>query len=260
MNDCSKDPKMVSKLLHVENAEHEIYITQLLKKINNYNKHFLVIEENCSLKTNQFKILYIPYKESIPNKLSFNSNYNSLLTSIQLLIQNKIVHFDINKKNIIHSDSIYLLNFGISIDMTHVYSKFKKYFYTYFIKNYKWPLEVHLLCYQINVGKITPDILKTICTEFVNHHIILQNSNSKFVKEYTTKSIEYYSTIIQLPYDEFIKKCISSWKTWDNYALIIYLFEEKYTIPLLFLKNIHYLPTERLSVPKCIELTAASTA
>jgi hypothetical protein len=247
----------ISKLIHFENAEHELYISGLIKKIN-YNKHFLIVEESCTL-PNKFKILYYPYKEIIPHSLSFNTIYHSLLTSVQILIHTKIVHFDINKKNIIHSDNIYLTNFGIAIDMTNVYSKFKKYFYTYFIQQYQWPLEVHLLCYQINVGKITYDILTIICTEFVKHHIILQKSNLKFVKEYISKSIEYYLPIIQLPHDEFIKTCISSWKTWDNYALIIYLFEQ-YTIPTLFLKNIHYLPTERLSVSKCLELTAASTA
>ena len=41
----------------------------------------------------------------------------------------------------------------------------------------------------------------------------LQKSNDKFVKEYTEKSIEYYSDIITFPTEEFIKKCISSWRT-----------------------------------------------
>jgi len=250
-------PGKISKLVNIENAKHEIYIAGLIKKINNYENYFLITDENCRI-DDKFKILYTPYKEPIINNLSFNSIYYSLLTSIQILIDHKIVHFD--KKKIIQSDNIYLTNFKISIDMKNVYSKFKTYFYTYYIKNYYWPLEVHLLCYSINVGKITPDILKIICTDFTNNHIILKKSNPKFINEYITKSIDYYSPWIQLPYDEFIKKIIGSWKTWDNYGLIIYLFEQKYTIPTLFLKNIHYLPTERLSVSKCLELTAASTA
>jgi hypothetical protein len=277
--DCSgnihPDSKMVSKLVQYDNAQREIYMSKLIHKIPHYKKHFVVVEDNCTIEgkipfkkcnaikstDTKFKILYIPYKEKTQSNISFLSMYNTLLTSVQLLIHHKIVHFDINKQNMIQShNNIFLIDFGIAIDIRNVYSKVKDYFYTYHISYYQWPLEVHILCYHLYVGKITHTILTKICNDYVKHHIVLQKSNDKFVKEYIEGSIEYFSTIISLPAEEMIKQCICSWKTWDNYALIICLFQMKYTIPTLFFKNIHYLPSERLSVPKCIELTATSSA
>jgi serine/threonine protein kinase len=273
--DCSgnlhPESKMVSKLIQYDHGKDEIYISNLIRKIPNYKNHFLVVEDNCTIdkavpfkkcdsvkQDTKFKILYIPYKQQTPSNRSFHSLYKELLESIQLLVHNKIVHFDIKPSNTIQAENVYLIDFGISIDMTHVYSNVTHYFYKYHIQYYHWPLEVHLLCYRLHVGKITLDILEKICRDFVKHHIVLQKSNDKFVKEYTEKSIEYYSDIITFPTEEFIKKCISSWKTWDNYALIICLFQMNYTIPTLFFKNIHYLPSERLSISKCLELTATS--
>ena len=268
------EDKMVSKLINNKDADHELYIAKKLKKIKNYKDYFIPAEGSCTLKKstklkpcsalksyhNKFKILYVPYKKKLPLTLSFPKLYHSLLESVHLLIQHKIVHYDLHENNIINSDRPYIIDFGLSIDINKVYSNLSHYFYTHYIQYYVWPLEVHLLNYRINVGKITPDILSTICHDFVKYNIVLQSSTPKFVKEYTSESIHYYTPIIELPYDEFIKKCIHSWKTWDNYALIIYLFKLNYTIPNLFFKNIHYLPSERLSVSKCLELTAASTA
>ena len=277
--DCSGNihPKstMVSKLVQYDNAQREIYIAKLIHKIDHYKDHFIVVEDNCTIHgkvpfqtcnaikstDTKFKILYIPYKEKTYCNLSFNTIYHTLLTSVQLLIHHKIVHFDINKENIIQSNKdIFLIDFGISIHMTNVYSKLKDYFYTYHISYYQWPLEVHILCYHLYLGKLTTVIIEKICKDYVKHHIVLQKSNEKFVKEYIEGSIEYFSSMVSLPVEEMIKQCISSWKTWDNYALIIYLFQMKYTIPTLFFKNIHYLPSERLSVAKCLELTATSPA
>jgi serine/threonine protein kinase len=277
--DCSgnihPESKMVSKLVQYDIAKREIYISRLIHKIDNYKDHFLVVESNCTIngkvpfkkcdaikpRDTKFKILYIPYKEKTYCELSFHSIYSKLLTSVQLLINHKIVHFDINKENIIQSNKdIFLIDFGISIDMTNVYSNLKYYFYTFHIQYYQWPLEVHILCYYLYIGKITHDTLVKICNEYVKHHVVLQKSNAKFVKEYLDGSIDYFSQILSHPVEEIVKHCISSWKTWDNYALIIYLFKMNYSIPTLFFKNIHYLPSERLSVAKCLELTAASLA
>ena len=277
--DCSgnidTDSNMVSKLVQYDNAQREIYMARLIHKIKNYKDHFLIVEDTCTIRgkvpfkkcdaikprDTKFKILYIPYKEKTYCDLSFNFIYKSLLTSVELLIQHKIVHFDIYKSNIIQSNKdIFLIDFGIAIDMTNVYSNLKHYFYTYHIQYYQWPLEVHILCYRLYVGKLTHDIVEKICKEYVKHHIVLQKANDKFVKEYIDGSIKYFSQMISLPGEELVKQCISSWKTWDNFALIIYLFQMNYSIPTLFFKNIHYLPSERLSVSKCLELTATSPA
>lgn len=262
---------MVSKIVNDKDALHEIAISKLIKKIKNYQHHFLPVESFCNVKQSlpivkcnaikhhsKFKILYIPYKETLPTTYDFNTLYHALLQSIQLLIQNKIVHFDIKPGNVILSDKPYILDFNLSFSMKQIMANLENVFYKYYPSYYYWPLEVHLLSYRINHGPITPNVLTHTCNEFVKHHKMLQKLSTRFIQEYIDGSIRHFSTIILLSSKEFIQACIQSWKTWDNYAAIIYMFEEGYTIPPHFIKNIHYLPKERLSVPHC--LTATSTS
>ena len=91
---------MVSKLVNDYSAKREINTGKLVKKIKNYKDHFLPVEHYCNVtkplpikKCNllkgvaHYKIMYVPYKKSIPNKLDFHTLYHALLTSIQLLIK-----------------------------------------------------------------------------------------------------------------------------------------------------------------------------
>ena len=261
----------VSKIVNNHDAIHEIAMSKLIKKIKNYQDHFLPVESHCNVKQplpivkcnamkrhTKFKILYIPYKETMPTEYDFNTLYHKLLQSIQLLIQHKIVHFDIKPGNIILSDKVYILDFNLSFSMKHIMTNLETSFYKYHPSYYFWPLEVHLLCYHVNHGPITLQLLTHICNEFVKHHRMLHKLSSRFVQEYIDGSIRYFSSILSLSSKEFIQTCIQSWKTWDTYAATIFMFESGYTIPPLFLKNIHYLPKERLSISQC--LTATSTS
>jgi serine/threonine protein kinase len=262
---------MVSKIVNDSDAQHEIDISNLVKKIKNYQDHFLPVENHCNVKQKlpivkcdaikhhtKYKILYIPYKETMPTNYDFKQLYHALLQSLQLLIQHKLVHFDIKQGNIILSDKVFILDFNLSISMKNVMVNLENAFYKFQPSYYYWPLEVHLLCYRINHGPVTLPRLTHICNEFVKHHSMLQKLSPRFIKEYTEGSIAHFTTILELSSKEFIKACIQYWKTWDNYATIIYLFEEGYAIPPMFLKNIHYLPKERLSVTKCLTATSAS--
>jgi hypothetical protein len=272
--DCKGNPittPMVSKIVNDSVAQHEIDISNIVKKIKNYKDHFLPVENHCNVHQKlpivkcdaiknhtKYKILYIPYKETFPTNYDFNQIYHTLLQSIQLLIQHKIVHFDIKQGNIILSDKVYILDFNLSFSMKNVMGNLETAFYKYHPSYYFWPLEVHLLCYRINHGPVTLTRLTHICTEFVKHHSMLQKLSPRFIKEYTEGSIQHFTTFLELSSKEFIKACIQHWKTWDNYAALIYLFEEGYTIPPMFIKNIHYLPKERLSVSRCLTATSAS--
>jgi len=265
------DTSMVSKIVNENDAKHEIHISKLVRNIKNYQDYFLPVEQYCDVKKklnikpcnaikrhSKFKLLYIRYKEPLTVKHEFKPLYHSILQSIQLLTQHKIVHFDLKEENIILSDKVYIIDFGLSISMKNIFSYLDTAFYRYAINYYLWPLEVHLLCYRINHGPITYERLTQICNDFVKHHAIIQRLSPRFIQEYIEQSILYFSTLIQLSYKEFIQTCIQSWKTWDNYAATIYLISENYTIPSIFLKNIHYLPKERLSISYCLTATSAA--
>jgi hypothetical protein len=272
--DCKGNPittPMVSKIVNASYAQREIDMSKLVKKIKNYQNYFLPVENHCTVhqqlpivKCNaiknhsNYKILYIPYKETLSTHYEFKQLYHHLLQSIQLLIQHKLVHFDIKPGNIILSDKVYILDFNLSFSMKNIMGNLETAFFKYQPSYYYWPLEVHLLCYRVNHGPITLTRLTDICTEFVEHHSMIQKLSPRFIKEYKEGSIAYFSTILELSSKEFIKACIQHWKTWDNYAVIIYLFEEGYAITPMFLKNIHYLPKERLSVSRCLTATSAS--
>jgi hypothetical protein len=272
--DCNNNPlasDMVSKISNEITAQREIAISNMVKKIKNYQDHFLPVENHCNVKRplpivkcnaikhhSHYKILYIPYKKTLPTKYDFKTLYHALLQSIQLLIQHKLVHFDIKQGNIILSDKVYILDFNLSFSMKKIRSNLENAFFKFHPSYYYWPLEVHLLCYHVNHGPITMPRLTYICNEFVKHHKMLHKLSPRFINEYIHGSIEHFSTIIELSSKDFIQVCTQSWKTWDNYAAIIYMFEEGYDIHPMFLKNIHYLPKERLSVPYCLTATSAS--
>jgi len=266
------DEEMVSKIVDDEAAQYEIIIAKLVKKIKNYKDHFLPIESYCNVegklpvkkcnvltKFSKFKILYVPFKQKRKNDMQFKPLYHTLLKSIQLLVQHNIVHFDIKRENIIIADKVYLIDFGISFSMQTIFKKLLYAFYTYRIKYFQWPLEVHILSYFLNKGPLTPTSIKMICTDFVKYNVIFDNSTTEFQDEYTNKSIEYYSKLLTLSSRDIVKSCLQGWKTWDNYALMIYLYEEGFTkeITPFFMKVIHYLPKERPSIEQCLAATSA---
>jgi len=275
--DCSgkiiKEP-MVSKIVDTYAAQHELNIAKLVKQINNYKNHFLPIENYCNVhgqlpvkkcavltKYSKFKILYVPYKEKRRITLSFKDLYHSLLQSVQLLVQNHIVHFDIKRENIINADKVYLLDFGISFSMKSIFKNLLYVFYTYHIKYFQWPLEVHILSYFLNKGPLTKSVIEMICKDFVKYNVIFDNTTTEFQDEYTKKSIEYYSKLLHLSSRDIVKTCLQGWKTWDNYALMIYLYEEGYSkeITPFFMKTIHYLPSERPSIEQCLAATRSTS-
>ena len=265
------DTPMVSKIVDNYAAQRELYIAKLVKKIKNYKDHFLPIENYCNIQGklpvkkcralnnfSKFKILYVPFKQQRNNDIAFKPLYHTLLQSIQLLVQHNIVHFDIKRENIIIAEKVYIIDFGISIGMQTIYKQLLHVFYIYHIRYFQWPLEVHILCYFLNKGPLTQQVINTICTEFVKYNVIFNITTNEFNQEYITKSIEYYSKLLTLSYRDIVNTCLQGWKTWDNYALMIYLYEEGFTkeITPFFMKVVHYLPKERPSIEQCLAATA----
>ena len=266
---------MVSKIIDNYAAQHELTIAKMVKKIKNYKDHFLPIENYCNVEGKlpvkkckiltrfyKFKILYVPFKQKLKNNFAFKPLYHTLLKSVQILVQHNLIHFDIKRENIIIADKVYLLDFGISFSMQNIFKHLLHAFYTYHIKYFQWPLEVHILSYFLNKGPLTNSSIKMICTEFVKYNVIFDNSSIEFQDEYTKKSIEYYSKLLTLSPRNIVKSCLQGWKTWDNYALMIYLYEEGYAkdITPFFMKVIHYLPKERPSIEECLAATSTATA
>ena len=257
----------LTKLVNVNNGKNEINISKMVKKIPNYIKYFSPIESWCTISSsklsvpicssvntkNEYTILKKPYVHTVPVLLTIPfilTLYQELKQSIQILIRNKIVHFDIKKYNILFSPFPIIIDFGISFSIKKVLSNLPKCFYLYAPEEDNWPIDVHILSYIINVGKLTDESVRKTCTIFVKNHRIFKKQTAKYRKNYLDQCIQYYSTFI--PMNDNILELIKGWKTWDMYGLatfIINLIQSKepgHPFKDKMLDLLHYNPYKRI--------------
>ena len=103
------------------------------------------------------------------------NSFNVLLRSISLLVNKKIVHYDLKGSNILYSTKKnipLIIDFGLSIDMSSINNKsLKEVFYTYAPQYYVWPLEVHYLGLLFNVDKEpSEEALSNLAKEYVKNN------------------------------------------------------------------------------------------
>ncbi len=265
----SNNKKYVSKIQKDNKyADNEKKIGELVVKIDGYINHFAPILiknklsiakvkknifNDCSVlkrkkKSNNLIIMKMEYingddfidyliknKESVEIVKNLISTYTHLLTSIKLLTDIKVIHFDLKGDNILYNvdkDIPILIDFGLSINMNDLINqnisleKLKKSFYVFGPDYYIWPIEVHYLCYLLNVNdRPNKNDIEKICKEYVKENIALSmNCSKQFIKKYYKECVNELLNINSLPFNEQINKVLSSWFTWDNYSLsIIYL-------------------------------------
>lgn len=265
----SEDTKYVSKIQKNNRyAENEKKLGDIVSKIDGYINHFAPILVKSNLKTTKIKkdvikkcavlkegkkndsliIMKMEYINGddfieylIKNKGSLHiiknliSSYTHLLTSIKLLTDSKIVHFDLKGDNILFNkdkEIPIMIDFGLSINMNELINqnisveKLRNYFYVFGPDYYVWPIEVHYLCYILNVNE-NPSVndIKEICNEYVKENIALSmNFSNTFIQSYKEKCQKVLTDLNNLSFGEKINSVLSLWYTWDNYSLsIIYL-------------------------------------
>ena len=232
----------VSKIVNTKYSAREIAIGKKIKQIPNYQDFFVPVEKSCPIQSNKvkrckaltyettFTLLTMPYLKPVVSTFD-RTAFNTLTYAIELLIEHKLVHFDIKLDNIIFTPKPYLIDFGISLDMSDV--DLASYFFVYDPHQYIWPIEVHLLCYMIDQNWSEAS-LKKVCEKVCNSPIkpLLQD-------DYKVKCIQHYSYVWKLPRKEVIAKLMEGWRTWDMYALTLLLSQPH--------ANLHYDATKRLS-------------
>ena len=255
---------------------------ELITKIDGYINHFSPVVKKELLKTTKIKkdffkecsalkdsdkndsliIMKMEYINGddfieylIKNKGSIDivknliSSYTHLLTSIKLLTDAKLIHYDLKGDNILFNkdkEIPIMIDFGLSINMNELINqsisveKLKKYFYVYGADYYVWPIEVHYLCYilHVNENPSREDINK-ICDEFVKENVALTlNFSNSFIQSYKKKCVKTLEGLNTYDFASRINKVLSYWYTWDNYALsIIYLLFVYYLNINGYLKN-----------------------
>ena len=305
--------KYISKIQRYdESARNEIRIGKMIQNIGGFEDHFSPILKFCNIdiasikdkEINKCTILkkhpskkfivmklryvdgndFIDYLIGQKNSVQLVSNiilsYNHLLTTLSMLIENQILHYDIKGTNIlfdIEKESPILIDFGLSIEIEKIdfndnenilIKNLKEIFYVSAPEYYLWSLEIHYLCYILHKNKEpTETELIELATKYVNKNKALnKNFSDWFLKKYKEKCIRQLKKYNNMKYIDRIKHLFSYWKTFDNYGLsIMYLKFLRYIningfldnhfilfFSKLLLKNIDPNPDNRLSIVETI--------
>ena len=297
----SDSEKHVSKIQRYDNsAKNEITIGNILSNIPEYRNHFAPVINHCNIdigqikdkdknkcmlfkkkKTNKYVLMKLDYVEGMEflqymvknaNSVQIINNiinsFNHILRSISLLVNKKIIHYDLKGSNILYSTKKkmpLIIDFGLSINLNNIDNiNLNEVFYTYAPQYYVWPLEVHYLGLLFNVEKEpTEEALKNLAKVYVeNNKGINKNFSPNFLKRFEKKCLQQLKLYSQMRFDERVKYLMNFWNTWDNYSLsITYLRFLKYLalngfyensfikfMGKLLLQNIHPDPNKRLSL------------
>jgi serine/threonine protein kinase len=269
---------MVTKLQRRDfNADNEIKIGKLVRKIPNYRLFYLPVIKSCSVSLREidksvvseckivsendklkYVLMEIPYVSNSPffdiisdvsvgKKrliLSITESFRFLLDAIGYLLDEGIVHFDIKGENILYnttSNEPQLIDFGISIPINKINNKnIKDYFYVYAPDYYIWPLEVHIINFLLHEtdGDLTPENALSIATLYTKSNKALKIFSPNFIEMYFENCEKVIEQYIGKPRKETINTLIKMHKTWDNYALsVMYLKAFRYLFSEGFHRN-----------------------
>jgi len=258
----SVSSKYVTKLVVNDfNAKNELYVGSTIIKIKDYLLHFLPSIDSCYInignldesiintckiinhRVTDYLLLIIPYISNIEfarlfeneytnNKyilLIFMDSYLYLLNSINKLIHNNIVHFDIKIDNVLYGKISHIplfIDFGISIPMNKIsQNNVTEYFYIYAPDNDVWPLEVHVINFLLHKSPyLNNENIYRIVDDVMQKHRALNNFSSEFVYKYRNMFYLYLKKFENFSKYEIINKLLTYYKTWDAYSLsVLYL-------------------------------------
>lgn len=269
----------IRKIKEVANYKHfyyvcenssELKITQIEDDIINTQE--LRSDENVLMKFDNIELIYLKnYLKTLssPTKYVYTiiDFYKTLLKSIDLLVNQKIVHNNINFQTIVvdnHSNPL-LTNFSLSIDtsQSNIQQYIKHFFIEYDPSYLEWPLEFHIVAYLLTnkLTGLSNNNIETIINDVLEHHVILKTFGDSIVSSYKEESILYFKKYVNQSYDYILTDILQYYYTWDNYALsILFLriligihktigIKNKFII--LFMKllvcNVHLNPIKRLT-------------
>lgn len=254
--------KTVTKLQKKDfRAKNEVYIGELIKKIDNYQLYFSPVVKHCnvnlanvdksmlskceivdedkkteyilmdSIYINAESVIDLIEKLSKKNYINVSfDTYRFLLDSITILLEHKIIQFDLKMDNVLYEKNTtlpILIDFGISLPLDKInVGNISEYIYVYAPDYYLWPLEIHILSFLIHetTGRLTQKAAIDIASIYSESNRALDIFSDMFKANYKLFCVEVAMQYVGMERDTAIKKLISSYATWDNYALsVMYL-------------------------------------
>ena len=157
--------------------------------------------------------------------------YSYLIESIQRLVENEVVHYDLKMQNILmnlKTDTPIIIDFGLSIPIKRLSEGdrfWATYFYKYSPEYYVWPLEAHVINFLQNTSQkplsLSRDNVASICETFVNANAALRIFSKGFRARDLKACIEQCEPWIGVECDVACIALLKGWPTWDNYSLSI---------------------------------------
>jgi len=288
-----------------ESAQNEIEIGALVRKIPRYQSYFVPILSSCPISLHEIKddelakcdaikkdnknmVLmkmryvdhetFFKYMTSLKDKPRLMnvllSSYNHLLSALQSLQENDIIHYDLKGNNILYErekNSPLIIDFGMSIDVTKLREDtYDFYFFKYAPDYYVWCPEIHLINYIIEMKPsiVTKTIVDTVIREIFEHHRPFNRVFSReFLAEYKESLRDIWNLYVGRKSSIVLHALITTWKSWDNYSLsMLYLRILYYIFPdgfeknefisrfsLVLLQNLHPDPSKRYSIEETIK-------
>lgn len=274
---------------------NELTNTNKIKIATNYKKYYYVCENCSELKITQIDYDIIRSKDIKTDenvlmkfddldliylknhlKTMYSSTqylytliyfYKTLVTSIDLLVGQQIVHNNITFQSIVvdKQSNPLLTDFTFSIDICHqdIQQYIKRFFIAYEPSYLEWPLEFHIVAYLLtnNLSSLSSNNIETIINDVLEHHTILKTFGCSVVSSYKEEAVLYFKKYVNQSYEYILTDILQYYHTWDNYALsILFLriligihrtigINNKFIILCmkLLVCNIHLTPIKRLT-------------
>jgi serine/threonine protein kinase len=256
----SRDNKRVTKVQAAGvAAENELAVGAVVKRIPNATLHFGPALSSCRISSRAIgkdivkacapiegaRDLELITFDYVPNVdfatvlaaavqssedlyLAINS-YTLLLRSLTLLSEAGVVQLDLKPENVLYdwvNHRPIIIDFGIAIDLNSLKPQdWGDRFFVYAPDYYVWPIDVHYICYLVNVNdRPSLEDVRGLVTEAVSRNKGLAGFSSDFRDEYTEAAISYYGTLVGRPPAAVVGDLLEFAGTWDTYSLsVMYL-------------------------------------
>ena len=259
-----KKKKNVSKLTYPnEKTNAEIELGAILRTLPNYQDHFIVVENSCNIpykslssmkegcdlvkKNRAYVLLYSNYVPSVEFYDYLQKNvlfvrvpryFFQLCESIQLLVEQQIVHHDLHFSNVLYAketSKLLIIDFGLSMNVKRFQDKmYLKDVFSRFMPEWNWyALEIHILTYLIHHGSLTEHTVQHSIHHYLEKHIVY-NRYPLVRAQFKQEAEDFFLPMVYWGREETIEYLLGFWNTWDFYEValrFLYLYSEN---------NVHY--------------------
>jgi hypothetical protein len=271
----------ISKTKTKTNDMYYIFESVEMIDYNEINKNNFSLEHSITLKATDnyltmykktkfvsFEDIFNYYTNNIQSLRFLINSYNFLLNSIDLLIENNIVHNNISSSSIGINENNEPILFKFDLSMVLIPSNLNinyisKYFLLYEPTYFYRPLELQVLSYILsnNLTTISAFHVEKIIKECISDNIFIGKFGNNIKLLYEEEGRKYISKLINKPIDYIVSNIFQYKATWDNFRVsILYLqliintfhlsepFMNK--IMKMLLVNIHTNPGLRFTINK----------